>query len=188
MFQRIIGILSHWLPLAAAVTGICLLIYFGVQQNYRQSLNDPQIQMAEDGVNALLAGKQPMEVVGHEEPFDASKSLKPFIAIYDESGNPLGSSAFIGDTPPRPPMGVFESAKQMGEDRVTWQPGADTRIALVVRPVAIESGWFVAAGRNMREVEAREEALTEGLGFGLLAILGATLILEILGDILRKRL
>ena len=44
----LVRVLVSWLPLAVASTGMCLLVYATVQQNYRQSLNDPQIQMAED--------------------------------------------------------------------------------------------------------------------------------------------
>ena len=43
-----VRVFLKWLPLGVAVTLVCALIYATVQQNYRQSANDPQIQMAED--------------------------------------------------------------------------------------------------------------------------------------------
>jgi hypothetical protein len=101
-------------------------------------------------------------------------------AIYDAAGQPLESSAELGGLPPRPPSGVFDYARLHGENRVTWQPEPGTRIALVVKPMPGISGWFIAAGRNMREVEKRESYLagTVGLAAGaaLLLSLGAALL------------
>lgn len=189
MKNQFLFVFFHWLPLGIAIVVLGSGAYLGIQQQYRSLLNDPQIQMVEDAQAALMQGKVPAEVVGRGVSFDASKSLAPFLAIYDESGNPLESSAFIGisPTPVRPPMGVFDVAKQQGENRVTWQPDANTRIALVVRPVAIESGWFVAAGRNMREVEARENNLIKIFGIALGVALGGSLFLDVLGDRMRRK-
>jgi hypothetical protein len=134
-------------------------------------------------------------VWGHnidEEPFDASESLKPFIAIYNESDHiehTVASSANIHDDPPLPPQGVFDYAKARGENRVTWQPDSTTRIALVVKYVSKESSsWFVVAGRNIREVEARETQLNHIVGAGLAIVLLVTLIAEIIGDSVRRRM
>jgi hypothetical protein len=54
---------------------------------------------------------------------------------------------------PTVPKGVLDSAKQNGEDRVSWQPAASVRVAAVI--VSYKDG-YVLAGRNMREVEQRE--------------------------------
>ena len=185
--KRTLGILAHWLPLAIGITGISGLVYVSIQQNYRQSLNDPQIQMVEDAVSALVAGAPPVDVVPRTL-FDASESLAPFIAVYDSSGTPLEASARIGDAPPRPPIGVFQYARTAGENRVTWQPNASTRIALVARPVPNDKGWFVASGRNMREVEQRIHVLGVHIGYGLLVLLVTSLAAECLGDAWRRRL
>ena len=177
----------HWLPLAVAITGACFLIYLGVQQNYRQSLNDPQVQMAEDAVTMLLSGKQVTDVVGADVPFDAGKSLRPFIAVYDENGNLTLSSAIVNGVQPVPPRGIFDYARQYGENRVTWQPAPGTRIALVVRPAPIGLGSFVVAGRNMREVESRDTQFLHVIIFGWLVILFATFLCEIFGELLSRR-
>ncbi len=188
MIKRLTHVFFHWLPIGATVVILCGFVYAAVQQNYHQSLNDPQIELAQDAQNALLSGKQPSEVVGRAPLFDIEKSLATFVAIYDESGNPLESSASLGKNPPKPPIGVFEYAKEFGEDRVTWQPNPTTRIALVVRPVSIESGWFVASGRNMREVEAREAALA-GMTLTVLFVgLIVIFLLDLLGDEYRRRM
>ena len=169
------------------IVGVCGLIYATVQQNYRQSLNDPQIQMAEDGALALSKGKQPAEIVPRGELIDADKSLAPFIAVYDKNGTPLEASAMMGGLPPKPPVGVFNYAKLHGEDRVTWQPNPSTRIALVVRPVPNDSGWFVAAGRNMREGERRKADLSLKIAFGVAILLFVSFIFDAAGDWWRRR-
>ena len=58
-----------------------------------------------------------------------------------------------------------------GEDRVTWQPQGNVRIALVVTKVTGVQSGFIAAGRSLREVEKREDQLTkEVLGAWLIAV------------------
>jgi hypothetical protein len=170
-----------WLPLAVAITGICLLVYGTVQQNYRQSLNDPQIQMAQDGAAKLAAGGVPAELVQRGLPLiDAAKSLAPWIAVYDSNGTALESSAVLEGSPPAPPKGLFDLAKAQGNNlpHNTWQPRDGVRIALVVIPVQVTSGpnegYFVAAGRNMSEVENREGQLTTFVGLAWLVLIVAT--------------
>lgn len=169
--KKLLSVFWFWLPIATGATVIWAFAFGAIQQNYRQSANDPQIQLVEDGQSALASGKQPAEVVGRGEIIDISKSLAPFVAVYDQNGNPLESSGKIENELPRPPVGVFEYAKKEGENRLTWQPNKTTRIALMVRPVGINSGWFIVAGRNLREIEIREKKLTEMAFFALIASL-----------------
>ncbi len=170
-----------WLPLAFAITGVCLLVYATVQQNYRQSLNDPQIQMAEDGAAKFAAGGVPAELVQRGvPPVDIAKSLAPWIVVYDYNGIPLESSGVLAGEPPHLPAGVLLMDKYknydlfaFGEDRVTWQPSTDVRQAIVVVYVPSSRG-FVVAGRNMREVENREGNLTTFVGLAWLVLIVAT--------------
>src|SRR5690349_19998178 len=97
---RFYNIFFHWLPLGATILGLGLCVYIVDQQNLRQGLNDPQIQIVEDAQAALLSGKQPVEVVGRAPLFDMEKSLSPFVAVYDSNGTPLESSASVGNVPP----------------------------------------------------------------------------------------
>ena len=161
-----IRIFLKWLPFAVVTTGMCLLIYGAEQQNFRLSLNDPQIQMAEDGAALLAGGALTTAIVPRTPLVDADASLAPFIAVFDSEGLPLESSGTVNGAPPKPPVGVFAAAQndsgkgttQPYENRVSWQPSGGTRIALVVKYVP-GTKQFVAAGRNMREVEAREAHL-----------------------------
>lgn len=184
--NRATTLIFHWLPLAFTATAVSGLLYLTVQQNYRQSLDDPQIEMVRNMALALEGGMQPVDVVPRQD-FDAGKSLTMFVAVYGSNGAPLEASAHIDGAPPKPPIGVFDNARTTGENRVTWQPNLGTRIALVVRPVKGGSGWYVAAGRNMEEVEARIANTTKIIGSGLLVILITSFILELIGDLLRRR-
>ena len=46
------------------VTVLSGLVYVAVQQSYRQTANDPQIEMAEDAAAQLEEGRQPQAIVG----------------------------------------------------------------------------------------------------------------------------
>ena len=174
-----------WLPFAATITGVCLLTYATVQQNYRQSLNDPQIQMAEDAARALGGGDVPASVVPRGVPLiDIATSLSPWIAVYDESHVTLESSAVFWGAPPKPPAGVFEAARgnqgkgtsQPEQNRITWQPESGVRSAIVVQHYAGSRPGYVIVGRSMREVEIREQNLATLVGTAWIALLIATFL------------
>jgi hypothetical protein len=143
-----------WLPLGIAITAMCLLVYGAVQQNYHSSLDDPQIQMAQDVANAIASGASVQSVVPSTE-INIAQSLAPWIAVYDANDNPIASDATLDGAMPQPPKGEFDLAKSQGNNlpHNTWQPDPNVRQALVVVPIS--TGGYVAAGRNMSEVENR---------------------------------
>lgn len=172
-----------WIPIAVAVTGLSAMLYTATQQQYRQSLNDPQVQMAEDGAALLAAGGAPADVVPHAgRMLDAASSLAPWIAVYDSAGLPLESSATRSGKPLAPPIGALEAARSGSgkdtdrafENRVTWQLETGVRHAIVVVWVP-ETRQYVVAGRNMRDVENREWKLEILVAGCWLATLLATL-------------
>lgn len=158
-----------WIPLGIAITGISFVAYFTVQQSYRQGLNDPQVQMAEDGATFLAKDFSPPAIVGHANSLDISTSLQSWIAVYDDQGSALLSSGLLDGQMPQPPKGVFESARDgrgkgtvtAGQNRLTWQPESNVRQAIVVQRFDGQTNGYVVAGRNMREVERREGRLGE---------------------------
>ena len=163
----------YWLPVALCTSILSGLVYGTVQQNYRQSANDPQIQMAEDAAVQLQEGAQPQSVVGSSK-IEMSRSLAPFMIVYDASGQVTASSAqLFGSTPDLPP-GVFDSVRTEGEDRLTWQPQEGVRVAAVVTQFGGTNPGFVLAGRSLREVEVREDRLTLMVGLAWLAALVST--------------
>lgn len=177
------SIFFSWLPLALAIVGLSMLLYAAVQQNYRQSLNDPQIQMAEDGAAAIRSGEQIDQVIP-KSVVDISASLSPWLAVYNSAGAPILSSGTLDGEVPQVPQGVLEDARsgaskdtmRANEDRVTWQSPSGVRQAIVVVYFNSPNGsGFVVAGRNMREVEEREGALENMISIGMIVLLLATL-------------
>jgi hypothetical protein len=150
-----------------------------VQQSLRQGLNDPQIQMAEDAAYALNNGATTDSLIAGNK-VEMSRSLAPFLIAYDSSGKPVAGSGVLNGELPSLPDGVLDYAKQNGEDRVSWQPDNDTRIASVIVPY---DHGYVLAGRNMREVEKRE-LQTEGFAAATWGLtLFASLVAVAFGEI-----
>ena len=71
---------------------------------------------------------------------------------------------------------MFDYVRQHGQERVSWQPVLGNlrgvRIASVVQRVNGAQPGFVLAGRNMREVEAREDQVAHMAGLAWLGMLG----------------
>jgi hypothetical protein len=174
-------LLKNWLPLAIASTIIMLTLYATVQQNYRQTANDPQIQLAEDGANVLANGLAPATLVGNVH-VDMAKSLAPFVIIYDDSGKLLASSGFLNGQVPVLPVGVFEYTRVNTNDRITWQPASTTRIAAVVKYFSgnpSKNTGFIVAGRSIREIEGRENQLELMIAAAWIGLLVLTLIVSL---------
>ena len=154
------------------ITLVFLTVYVAVQQDIRQTANDPQIQGAEDVSMDLLAGAQPQQIVSGNNPMDMAKNLDPFITIFDGSYKQIVSSAQLNGAVPTPPAGTFAYAKQHGEDRFTWQIG-NIREAAVMTYSQGTTPYFVLVARSLKEVEIREnnELMIVGLAW-LVAIIG----------------
>jgi hypothetical protein len=176
--NKVKNIFRIWLPFAVVITAFCMLTYISVQQAYRQGANDPQIQMAEDAADALDGGSS-IDAVIPAVKVSAAKGLAPFIIVYDSNGRILASNVQLGGKTPDLPGGVLDSTKQMGENRVTWQPSNGVRIAAVI--VSYGNG-FVLAGRSLREVESRVDQVTKCAGATWFLALTATLIVIAFGE------
>ncbi len=169
------------LVLSGIATGVAFALYAIPQQVLRSGLNDPQITMATD-MAALLDrygvtdGLRQGALLQSGGVVDMARSLSPFLIVYNDQGQPLGSNAQLDGRTPTPPAGVFDYVRRHGEERVSWQPILGTtygvRIAAVVERVGGPQPGFVLAGRNMREVEAREEQVEHMAGLTWLGMLG----------------
>ena len=163
--------IALWLPTAVVSTALAGLVYATVQQNYRQSANDPQLQMAEDTASGLSTGESPREVVTGE-PDDLATSLAPYTIVYDAHGGVLASTAVLDGSTPTPPEGVLQTATEEGQDMVTWQPRPDVRSALEVVPWSSgNASGTVVAGRSLREIEQRVDVLTLMVGMAWVVVL-----------------
>lgn len=174
--MKVKNILRYWLPLAAVTTLLCGLIYLVVQQSLRQGANDPQIQMAEDAAAALAAGGTPESVLPVSQ-VEISSSLAPFMVVYSDTGEPLASSARLHGAIPALPPGIFDYTRNNREDRVSWQPESEVRIAAVVVAYGGAQPGFVLAGRSLREVEKRESQVEKITGVVWLVTLAGSLII-----------
>jgi hypothetical protein len=189
MKDNLIRTFLLWLPLAIAITLLCGLIYATVQQNYRMSANDPQIQAAEDAARALSAGANPQNIVPQYQT-DIAASLSPYLMLFSDQGQVLVSSAILNGEVPTVPSGVFDYARQHGETRVTWQPQKGVRSAIVVHRVQNASGTnmgFVLVGRSLREVEVREDNLLKMVGLGWIVTLVIVFVAILAIVFLQKR-
>ena len=171
-------IFKLWLPFAVTVSAFCALTYALVQQAYRQDANDPQIQMAQDAARALDNGAVLTDLVPIAQ-VDISHSLAPFIVVYDLQGNPVAGSGVLAGQLPAYPQGALDSAKPSGENRVTWQPAAGVRVASVVVPY---KDGFVMAGRNLREVEKREDQAFKFAAITWVLAMAASLVVIAFGE------
>jgi hypothetical protein len=155
--------------MAVIVTLVALMSYVVGQQVLRSTANDPQIQMAHDATFRLAAGADLH--IGGVDLVDPSRSLAPFLIVYDAGGRPISSSAVLDGRTPVPPAGVFSYTQAHHEERVTWQPRPGVRIAAVVVPFGGDHPGFVLAGRSLAYVEASTQNLLLGAIVGWLALL-----------------
>ncbi len=169
-----------FITLAGLTTGLCLLFYTVTQQNYRTSLDDPQLAIVKDWIIALGNGAMPADIVPHGMPLDISGSLSPWIAVYGSNGKLLESTGQLNGAPLALPQGVFDATQwKASENRFSWQPTPDVRQAVVLMQTQ-DKKYYVASGRNMHEVEQRihREGEIVFLGWGVLMI---TLLIGVFG-------
>ena len=94
-----------WLPLGLVTLFLCGLVNLAVQQNYRMSANDPQIQAAEDVASAVSQGKATPDELFQGTPTEMASSLASFIITYTATGTPIVSSVVLDGKTPVCPAG-----------------------------------------------------------------------------------
>jgi hypothetical protein len=134
--------------------------------------------MAQDVAYALEQGKSIEEVVPAEK-IDMERSLAPFYIVYDLSEQPVAGTGYLNDSLQTLPQGVLEYTSEQGQNRITWQPQPNVRIAAVI--VSYKDG-YVLAGRNLSEVEDREAQTTMFTGVTWILTLVATFIVIAFGE------
>lgn len=166
------------LVLAGISSVLALALYLIPQQVMRNGANDPQIEMATNLAARLgrfgVAGGLQQGAGNNGSVVDMAHSLSPFVIVYNDRGQVLGSTGQLDGQTPVPPAGVFNSVRVHGEERVTWRPGGGPRIAAVVERVNGREPGFVLAGRSLREVQARIDHVRNLAGLtwlGMLALI-----------------
>ena len=159
-----------WLCTVILVSIIFSTIYTITQQSLRLNANDPQIQIAEDTASQIEEGKQPSDVITGK--VDISKSLSPFVIVYDKSGNIISGNGYLNGQIAGAPFGILENANNTKYHYVTWQPQNDTRIATVE---VNTPNYYILSGRSLSEIEKRENLIFQlclmGWGASLVVIL-----------------
>lgn len=144
-----------WLPVALAATLITAFCYLAVQQNYRASANDPQVQIAHDAIQDLSQVPDLTQLAAAFNKSDISKLNNSFLVIYDDQGKPVAGNGYLNDQLPTVPAGTFTAAKNKGESRFTWQPKQGLRFAAVLTYFKGQQTGFIMAGRSLAETQKR---------------------------------
>ncbi|MCX6783482.1 MAG: hypothetical protein NT141_00195 [candidate division WWE3 bacterium] len=177
-----------WVPLAFVATAAIVGAYCSVQQNFRQSANDPQVQLSQDIAGLIAQGADPASY-DQAQKIDVAQSLTPFLIITDESGKVLASSITVSGKSPVVPSGVLSFAKSHADDRVTWQPLPKVRMAIVVKYYKGQSSsGFVIIGRSLKEIETRTDNLMKLMAGGLALTLIGSLTLVVASKVTNEQL
>jgi len=161
---------KYWLLVGIVILGLWFLMAATIQQVIRQGADNPQVQIAEDTAASLVAGQSVQSVVPTNK-IDIASSLASYVIVFDANGKPIASSGQLNGQMPTIPSGVFDSVRQSGEDRVTWQPQTGVRSAIVVTQFKGQNSGFVLAGRSLRESERLQDNITQILSVGLIGLL-----------------
>jgi hypothetical protein len=183
--MKLASLLAWWASMSVLSVGIPLFVYVAVQQNYRMSANDPQIQIAEDTAAAIDAGSSANFAITLPQ-VDVATSLSPIVIAYDDQDRVLESNGKLHGVTPSLPNGVLADTKRLGETKFTWQPERGVRLAAVVVYHHGNHPGYVLAARSLREVEKREDILGRMTGLAILALLALTLTPSLL-PLLRKK-
>jgi hypothetical protein len=166
--------LLRWLPLAWLVVMAMAFGYVILQQTIRAEANQPQTALVREAVNQLKNGIEPEQLISSPTR-DLSQTLNSFVIVYSDTYKPLAGDVVLDNKLPIFPSGALGYAYASGENRVTWQPRDDIRIAAVVR--SYQAGGktgYVVAGRNLKEAESQITKLGMFIvAGGLAALLGS---------------
>jgi hypothetical protein len=149
---------------------ISLMVYGTMQQTLRQGINIVPVQLATDAVNKLESGIS-AKSVPLPANIEISKSLSPFVIIFDQNKKVLVSSATLDGSTPVIPQGTFDYVTKSGQDRVTWQPRTGIREALVIDKYSTDgSSGYVVAGTSLKESEAITDKVGRDIFIGWIVI------------------
>jgi len=163
---------SPHLTAIAIITIIIGLIYCAVQQNYRSSANDPQVQIARELQGNLQKGNP----LPFGDSVEMETSLSVFQQTYDKNANPLLSTGYLNGKVPRLPKGVFEYAKTNGEHWITWQPQENVRMATGIVRVNVGPVAYLVVGRSLNDVEKRIASMTKMIFMGWILCICVVLV------------
>lgn len=147
--------LKTWAPIAIVTIVFTFTIYATVQQNYRQSANDPLLQVSEQVTDMFNQGAPANQIVPEKGMVDIAKSISPFVQIYDTAGTLIGSSIILDGNNPQFPKDVLDKVKD--QINTTWEPKHDVRLATIVTKYkdGENKDVVIVAGRSLKAVDDR---------------------------------
>jgi hypothetical protein len=152
--------LIPWLVSLVVVSLLFGSVYVSLQQIGRMADEDVPAALA----LAQLSAPNP-QALSSDNPVDLAKGPGTFVNVYRNDGTPVAGSGTLSGGVPRLPQGVIESTVRTGQDRVTWQPQAGIRYAIVARAAR---DTVVVAGQNLQPSETRDTKVLLFLGLGWL--------------------
>ena len=179
-------IFRNWLGYAAVITLVCILVYVTVQQSFRLSANDPQVEMAQDAALAIDKGTDPHTLTAANAAIDISQGLSPFIMVYDPLGNVIAGNATLNGKPLKIPQGVIDYIRKNGRDAASWQPAPGVRQAMVGISTS-KGNYIVVAGRSLGPTEERIGRLGEQVAFGWVMSLIGMLVIAFLQSLMVRK-
>ncbi len=178
-------IFTH-LAAAAVITMVIGLVYVAVQQNYRGGANEIQAQVATE-ISNRLQKNQSIEKLWPDDTIELTRSLRLFIELYDANKQPVATTALLNGSIPEIPHGVMEIARINNENRITWMPQSDVRMAMVVQHVNSPHAAYVAVGRSLKEVEMLEHNLLQMVFICWIMCIGVIIIHFVIAQFLQKK-
>lgn len=171
------------LPLAAVASVVLAISYVNDQQNLRMEANEPQEYVARDAALRVQAnGALPTGGFNTAIPIETDPAA--YLVFFDANGNPIAGTGVLQGKPPTIPAGIFDIAKSKGVDRLTWEPIAGVRQAIVVLPAG---PGFVMSGRSLTYTEELESQLTKRALIGWAATMLAVVVMACIGAWLLRR-
>ncbi|MFP3464906.1 hypothetical protein [Leifsonia sp. SIMBA_070] len=140
----------------ALFAGSLAVVYAVVQHNGRNAVEDAPRQLLSSTVDP---SSEP-----HEE---LARFQGVFWVRYDAGDRPIAGNGYLHGTIATVPSGVLATAREAGEDAVTWQPENGLRFAIVAEDVG--HGDVMMAGASLDRTEGRADATLLYVLLGLIA-------------------
>lgn len=172
-------VLSYALPALTGITLLAGVAYVNDQQSWRMMANEPQEWLAQSAANN--AALNATSTVAAEQ-VAIERDEAPYVILYDAKRAAVSGTGYLHGVLPQLPNGVFDAAARASVNRLTWQPEAGVRQALVILPIkgGPLAGGFAVSGRSLAYTEWQESQLTQRWLLGWLASAFGILVISCL--------
>ena len=179
--NAVVGKTIVWVLGFVLVTGIFGTVYGVAQQSVRASANTEPAAVAAREVQLLAAGSGTVS----DQRVELTTDSGPFVIVYDADNAAVAGTVVRNGALPVVPVGVLATARLKGQDKVTWQPTAGLRFAVVAR--AGSDGRVVMGGQSLTPFEDRDTQAMILVGLGWLATIACLAAAWILTKFLEAR-